>query len=87
MTLEKIKEHLRKLREKMEKMKSEEKKWMTMEKHAEDAEKLKIIRKSSLTIEELQYLNGIKKEEIELIKERRKGETGGNDERKTSEKA
>ncbi len=71
-TLENIRNHLQKLREKITDMKKEEKKWMDMERQAEDAAKLKIIRKSNLTIEQLQYLNGINEEEIELIKKKRK---------------
>ncbi|MCR5023359.1 MAG: hypothetical protein K6A90_03365 [Lachnospiraceae bacterium] len=77
MTLENIKNHLKKLREKMEKIREEEKKWMVMERNAEDAAKLKIIRKSNLTIEQLKYLNGINEEEIALIKRRREEGTDG----------
>ena len=72
MTLENIRNHLQKLRERITDMKKEEKKWMDMERQSEDAAKLKIIRKSNLTIEQLQYLNGINEEEIELIKRKRK---------------
>ena len=74
MTLEAIKKHLDKIREDMKKLKAEEKKYLGMEKVAEDAEKLKIIRKSSLSPDELEFFRDMSREEIELIKERRKRE-------------
>ena len=74
MTLEAIKKHLNKIREDMKKLKAEEKKYLGMEKLAEDAEKLKIIRKSSLSPDELEFFRDMSREEIELIKERRKRE-------------
>ena len=74
MTLEAIKKHLDKIREDMKKLKAEEKKYLGMEKVAEDAEKLKIIRKSNLSPDELEFFRDMSREEIELIKERRKRE-------------
>ena len=74
MTLEAIKKHLDKIREDMKKLKAEEKKYLGMEKVAEDAEKLKIIRKSNLSPDELEFFRDMSSEEIELIKERRKRE-------------
>lgn len=82
MTLEKIKEHLQKIHKNMEKLKKEEKKWQLLERQAEDAAKLKIFRRSKLTIEELEYLNGINKEEIELIKQKRREEEKNGPEKK-----
>ena len=74
MTLEAIKKHLDKIREDMKKLKAEEKKYLGMDKVAEDAEKLKIIRKSNLSPDELEFFRDMSREEIELIKERRKRE-------------
>ncbi|MBQ7724278.1 MAG: hypothetical protein IJT63_01600 [Lachnospiraceae bacterium] len=74
MTLEAIRKHLNKIRDDMKKLKADEKKYMGMEKAAEDAEKLKIIQKSSLSPDELIFFRDMSKEEIELIKERRKRE-------------
>ena len=89
MTLEKIREHLQKIRKNMEKLKKDEKKWMILERQAEDAAKLKIFRKSSLTIEDLEYLKGLNKEEIELLKQksrRKEGENGPEEIPETPEK-
>ena len=72
MKIELIKKHLEKLRSEMDRMRAEEKKYMTMEREAEDAAKLKIIRKSSLTPEELIFLRDMSREEIEMIREKRK---------------
>lgn len=74
MKLEGIKKHLVKLREKILDLQKEEKRWMEMEKTAEDAEKLKIIRKSKITPEKLIFLNGINAKEIEMILQKRKEE-------------
>ena len=74
MTLEAIRKHLVKIRGDMEKLKAEEKKYAALEKMALDTEKLKIIRKSSLTPEELEFLRDMSREEIDLIKERRRKE-------------
>ena len=86
MTLEKIKENLQRVHKNMEKLKKEEKKWLILERQAEDAAKLRIFRKSKLTIEQLEYLNGINKEEIELIKKRREERNAGKKEPETPEK-
>ena len=88
MTLEKIKENLQRIHKSMEKLKKEEQKWLILERQAEDAAKLKIFRKSKLTIEQLEYLNGINKEEIELIKKKRLEEerNAGKKEPETPEK-
>ena len=74
MTLEAIRKHLEKIRGDLEKLKAEEKKYAALEKLALDTEKLKIIQKSSLTPDELLFLRDMSKEEINLIKERRKKE-------------
>lgn len=88
MTLEKIREHLKKIRGNMEKLKKDEKKWMLQERQAEDAAKLKIIRKYNLSLEQLECLKEVSKEEIDEIMQKRKegDKVGGQEEAKASEK-
>ncbi len=74
MTKDKIRRKLEKIRSDIAMLQKEEKQWMQEEKAAEDAEKLKIIQKSNISSEQLIFLNGLKKDEIAMIMNKRKEE-------------
>lgn len=69
-----LKKRLDRMHEKMAKLKADIKKAEEEYQAAEDAETLKIIRKTSLTPEQLKFFNGVSKEEIEMILKKREGE-------------
>lgn len=67
-----IHKKLERIRKKIAEMKATEKEAEDEFRAAEDAEKLDIIHKTGMTPEQLIFYNGLKREEIEMILERRK---------------
>ena len=72
MTKESLRKKLEKIRTEIEGLQKEEKELTAQAQAMENAEKLKIIKKSNLSPEQLIFLNGIREEEIEMIKKKRK---------------
>ncbi len=74
MTRENIKKKLIKIRGEIEKLQKDEKELAGLEKEAEDAENMKIIKKYQIKPEQLIFYNGLKEEEIAMILKKRKEE-------------
>ena len=74
MTRETIKKRLEALRKQSESLRAKEQELVDMLQEADDAANMKIIRKNRISPEHLQFLNGLKEEEIAMILRKREKE-------------
>ncbi len=72
MTRESIKKKLIKYRSQLTEIQKKISELELLEKAADDAENMKIIKKHNISPDQLIFLNGLKEDEIEMIRKRRK---------------
>ncbi len=91
MTRESIKKKLARYRTQMDEVQKKIKELETLEKEADDAENMKIIKKSNISPDQLMFFNGLKEDEIKMILKKRKEEeelaTAEKEKKKTSDNA